>query len=61
MKIELRDAENKKEWDKFVTSHPESNFLQSWDFYELHRARGEEIVRRVAEKDGKKLKMKNEK
>lgn len=53
MKIELRDAENKKEWDKFVTSHPESNFLQSWDFYEFHRARGEEIVRRVAEKDGK--------
>lgn len=53
MKIELRDAKNKKEWDKFVTSHEEANFLQSWDFYEFHQARGEEIVRRVAEKDGK--------
>ena len=53
MKIELRDATNKKEWDKFVTSHEEANFLQSWDFYEFHKARGEEIVRRVAEKDGK--------
>ena len=53
MKIELRDAKNKKEWDKFVTSHEEANFLQSWDFYEFHKARGEEIVRRVAEKDGK--------
>lgn len=53
MKIELRDATSKKEWDKFVTSHEEANFLQSWDFYEFHKARGEEIVRRVAEKDGK--------
>ncbi len=53
MKIELRDATSKKEWDKFVTSHEEANFLQSWDFYEFHKARGEEIIRRVAEKDGK--------
>ena len=53
MKIEIRDAKNKKEWDKFVTSHEESNFLQSWDFYEFHKKRGEEIVRRIAEKDGK--------
>ena len=53
MKILVRDAKNKKEWDKFVTSHEEANFLQSWDFYEFHKARGEEIVRRVAEKDGK--------
>jgi lipid II:glycine glycyltransferase (peptidoglycan interpeptide bridge formation enzyme) len=53
MKILVRNAKNKKEWDKFVTSHEEANFLQSWDFYEFHKARGEEIVRRVAEKDGK--------
>lgn len=53
MKIELRDATSKKEWDKFVTSHKEANFLQSWDFYEFHKARGEEIIRRIAEKDGK--------
>ena len=45
MKIE--DAKTKKEWDKFVTSYKESNFLQSWDFYEFHQNRGEEIVRRV--------------
>ena len=53
MTIKLRDAKNKKEWDSFVTSHEEANFLQSWDFYEFHKARGEEIVRRIAEKDGK--------
>ena len=46
MKIE--DCKSKKEWDKFVTSHEEANFLQSWDFYEFHQARGEEIVRRIA-------------
>ena len=51
--IEIKDATDKKAWDKFVTSHPESNFLQSWDFYEFHKNRGEEIVRRIAEKDGK--------
>ena len=53
MKIEITDAKSKKEWDKFVTSHAEANFLQSWDFYEFHKARGEEIVRRVAKVDGK--------
>ena len=52
MKIE--DCNSKKEWDKFVTSHKEANFLQSWDFYEFHKARGEEIVRRVV-RDGKKI------
>lgn len=51
--IEIKDATDRKAWDKFVTSHPESNFLQSWDFYEFHKNRGEEIVRRIAEKDGK--------
>lgn len=42
------DAENRKEWDDFVTSHPEANFLQSWDFYEFYKSRGNQIVRRVA-------------
>lgn len=51
--MELKNAENKKEWDKFVTSHEEANFLQSWDFYEFHKNRGEEIVRRIVVKDGK--------
>ncbi|MBQ6486292.1 peptidoglycan bridge formation glycyltransferase FemA/FemB family protein [Candidatus Saccharibacteria bacterium] len=53
MSLELRDAENKREWDDFVANRPESNFLQSWDFYEFHKNRGEEIVRRIALKNGK--------
>lgn len=45
--MKLVDAENRKEWDDFVTSHPEANFLQSWDFYEFYKSRGNQIVRRV--------------
>lgn len=51
--IEIKTATSKKDWDKFITSHKESNFLQSWDFYEFHSNRGNKIVRRVAEEDGK--------
>ena len=45
MKIE--DGLDKATWDKFVTSHVEANFLQSWDFYEFHKARGKKVVRRL--------------
>lgn len=40
--------EEQKEWDGFVTSHKEANFLQSWDFYEFHKNRGKKVVRRAA-------------
>ena len=52
MKIEIRDGLDKSEWDGFVAARPEANFLQSWDFYEFHKARGKEIVRRLVCKDG---------
>ena len=45
--ISLKDASDKKVWDEFVTSHPEANFLQSWDFYEFHASRGKTVVRRL--------------
>ncbi|MBR3131506.1 peptidoglycan bridge formation glycyltransferase FemA/FemB family protein [Candidatus Saccharibacteria bacterium] len=48
MKIAIIDAGNRDSWDKFITSHKESNFLQSWDFYEFHTSRGNPIVRRIA-------------
>lgn len=47
-KYQLEDANSREQWDAFVTSHPEANFLQSWDFYEFHQSRGNQIVRRVA-------------
>lgn len=46
--FQIEDVQDRAEWDKFITSHPEANFLQSWDFYEFHRSRGNVIVRRVA-------------
>lgn len=51
----IEDAKNREEWDKFVTSHPEANFLQSWDFYEFHQSRGNAIVRRIARDQQKRI------
>ncbi len=45
--MRIAEAEDKRVWDDFVTSQPEANFLQSWDFYEFHLARGKKVVRRL--------------
>ena len=45
--MNIVDATSREEWDKFITSHIESNFLQSWDFYEFHILRGKKVVRRL--------------
>lgn len=53
MKFAIIDADNRELWDVFVTSHPEANFLQSWDFYDFHATRGNQITRRIAvDEDG---------
>ena len=49
----MNDIVSRKEWDTFITSHSESNFLQSWDFYEFHAARGKKIVRRAVVQNDK--------
>ena len=51
--MKLIDVENKAQWDEFVKSHEEANFLQSWDFYEFHKSRGKKVVRRAAMEDEK--------
>lgn len=43
----IEDATSRSAWDGYVSSLPEANFLQSWDFYEFHKARGKKIVRRL--------------
>lgn len=43
----ISDATERTKWDKFIKSHTEANFLQSWDFYEFHLARGKKVVRRI--------------
>ncbi|MBQ3476517.1 peptidoglycan bridge formation glycyltransferase FemA/FemB family protein [Candidatus Saccharibacteria bacterium] len=45
--MKVLDATDREEWDKFIKSHQEANFLQSWDFYEFHLARGKQVVRRL--------------
>ena len=45
--IEVVNAENRAEWDKFITSFEDTNFLQSWDFYEFHASRGKQVIRRL--------------
>lgn len=45
--MKIIDATNKEVWDEFIKSHPEANFLQSWDFYEFHASRGLKVVRRL--------------
>ncbi len=45
--INLREATSREEWDKFVAAREEANFLQSWDFYEFHLARGKKVVRKL--------------
>ena len=49
--MKIVDVTDQKKWDEFVKSHEESNFLQSWDFYEFHQARGKKIVRRAVMDD----------
>ena len=54
--MRIIDVESRKDWDDFITSHEEANFLQSWDFYEFHKSRGKKIVRRgLVNDDGKIL------
>ena len=52
-KITVEECASKKEWDAFITSFKESNFLQSWDFYEFYQSINHQVARRVFRRDGK--------
>ena len=49
----IETIDDKAKWDKFITSHEEANFLQSFDFYEFHKNRGKKIIRRAVLEEGK--------
>ena len=51
--MNIIDATDRSVWDQFVTSLPEANFLQSWDFYEFHLKRGKQVVRRMVMRGSK--------
>ncbi len=46
--MKIVNAENQKQWDAFVTSHEDANFLHSWAWGDFHEARGKKVVRRIA-------------
>jgi lipid II:glycine glycyltransferase (peptidoglycan interpeptide bridge formation enzyme) len=43
--IITQPVEDQKQWDEFVSKHPEANFLQSWQWGEFHAAISHQIVR----------------
>lgn len=49
--MKIVEISDRAEWDEYMTAQEEVNFLQSWDFYEFHAARGKKIVRRAAVND----------
>lgn len=53
--MRIVDIDNRNEWDGFVAAQNEANFLQSWDFYEFHKARGKEVVRKAVVDDDNKI------
>lgn len=44
-KITVKNIDNHNEWETFISSHPEANFLQSWYWGEFHIAIGNKIHR----------------
>ena len=49
--MKIIDATDQQQWDDFVTSHDDANFLQSWAWGEFHEARNKKVVRRIALND----------
>lgn len=54
MAITIKEIENKSEWEKFVLSYNEANFLQSWNWGEFHQNLGK-TIRRVGFFEEKEL------
>ncbi len=52
-KIEVKPVTNQDEWAAFLAAHPESNFLQSWQWGEFHAALGKTIFRQGFYQSGK--------
>ncbi len=46
MSYQIETIEDQAIWDTFVTSHPEANFLHSWQWGEFHLSRHRTVLRR---------------
>jgi len=53
--MQIIDITDQPQWDSFITSHEESNFLHSWAWGEFHLSRGKTIVRRAIIDNGQIL------
>jgi len=53
--MQIINATDQKQWDDFVTSHPEANFLHSWAWGEFHISRGKTTIRRLITDNNKIL------
>lgn len=45
MAIKSREVTDKKEWEAFIATHAEANFLQSWLWGEFHQALNHKVLR----------------
>ncbi len=53
-KITVEQITSEKIWEKFMVSHKEANFLQSWSWGEFHQNLGK-VIKRIGFYDGEKL------
>ncbi|MBQ8157292.1 peptidoglycan bridge formation glycyltransferase FemA/FemB family protein [Candidatus Saccharibacteria bacterium] len=52
--VKIIDAQNQAQWDDFVTSHADANFLHAWAWGDFHLARHKTVLRRcVVDAEGK--------
>ena len=51
--MKIIDATDQQQWDEFITSHAEANFLHSWAWGDFHELRNKTVVRRIALKGDK--------
>lgn len=54
VQITVKEISNKENWEKFVNSYPEANFLHSWNWSEFHQNLGK-AVKRIGFFDDNKL------
>lgn len=45
--IELKSSDKRDEWESFISSHKEANFLQSWNWGVFHENLGKKVFRFV--------------
>ena len=45
--MKIIDADSQKQWDDFISSHLDANFLQSWAWGDFHESRGKKVIRRL--------------